>query len=302
MFKSVSIRQLEYIRHVANIGSITQTAQLINISPSSIREAITIAETELGVRLFFRTPAKGVSLTTEGQRFLLLAEPLFEAKAQFEHQVAGIAKQNEQELTIGVIGNVGAMVVPELIKNLSETVPFSRFNIVELESSNLVESVRTGKLIAGFGLNDFLHPSLKFVELFPTQVHIAVNAAHPLAQKEELELSEMANEPFIFPNFGGASSYYSGLFDHHNIRPNTRYMVNSTEMARRLIEEGLGYSTFNARPSIHRHNPEPMIKRIPLKTDYWSPTFGMFYLLSSTFSNALNNIEKAARATWRQSK
>lgn len=188
--------------------------------------------------------------------------------------------------------------MPELIKNLSETVPFSRFNIVELESSNLVESVRTGKLIAGFGLNDFLHPSLKFVELFPTQVHIAINAAHPLAQRQEIELAEMVNEPFIFPNFGGASSYYSGLFDHHNIRPNTRYMVNSTEMARRLIEEGLGYSTFNARPSVNRRNPEPMIKRIPLKTDYWSPTFGMFYLLSSTFSNALKNIEIAARTTW----
>lgn len=298
MFKSVSFRQLAYIRHVARLGSIAKAGEMLNISPSSVREAINVAETQIGAKIFYRTPAKGVKLTTEGQHFLLLAEPLFDAQEQFERRVAGIVVQNEQELTFGVIANAGTVVIPELIAQLNEAAAFVRFNIVELASSNLVDAVRTGKLIAGFGLNDSLHPSLRFVELFPTQVHIALHHNHPLAKAEQLHLSDIANEPFIFPNFGGARTYYSGLFDHHNIRPNTKYIVSSTEMARRFVEEGFGYTTFNTRPFNNQESHEHLITRVPLITDYWSPTFGMFYLPSSTWSSAWINLEKAAREAW----
>ncbi|MBK0329203.1 hypothetical protein I5535_18150 [Rhodobacteraceae bacterium F11138] len=133
-------------------------------------------------------------------------------------------------------------IMPRLIAELNRRSVAARYRIAELDSEALVDAVRAGAHLVGLGFNDFLHPSLTFVSLFRAQPHIALPRHHHLAKSRSLSLHQMIEEPYIFLNFPGARAYYGGLFDHHRIAPNIRFVVDSTEMARRLVEGGFGYA------------------------------------------------------------
>jgi DNA-binding transcriptional LysR family regulator len=297
MMNSFSYKQLRYIAAIASEGSIIGASQKINISASSIREALHKAEDKVGAPLFLRSIAKGMRPTEEGVRFLSYAEPLFEAHETFQKNASGVAQNENREITIGVLANASAGSIPQLISELEKQKVAKSYRIIEMDSESLVTAVRTGKLLVGLGFNDFLHPSLTFVSLRRAQLHVGLPLDHRLAGAKHLTLHDVANEPYIFLNFPGAHAYYSGLFNHYGIKPKTRFTVDTSVMAQKLIENGFGYATFNMTPTRTQMMPDT-IARVPLKTDYWNPTFGMFFETVSAPLRQVKEIKAAALAAW----
>ena len=74
-----SFRQLEYFVAAGETGSVTRAAQGSHSSQPTVSAAIAKLEASLGVQLFVRHHAQGLSLTPEGRRFL------GEAKALLRH-------------------------------------------------------------------------------------------------------------------------------------------------------------------------------------------------------------------------
>ncbi len=71
-----SLRQLEYFIAAGETLSITLAAERIHISQPSISTAISFLEKELGVQLFIRHHAQGLSLTPAGRDLLREAKNL----------------------------------------------------------------------------------------------------------------------------------------------------------------------------------------------------------------------------------
>src|SRR5277367_3566156 len=65
-----SLRQLAYFIAAADTGSITLASKRANISQPAISTAISHIERELGVQLFLRHHAQGLSLTAAGRGLL----------------------------------------------------------------------------------------------------------------------------------------------------------------------------------------------------------------------------------------
>ena len=65
-----SFRQLEYFVAAGETGSVTRAAQGSHSSQPTVSAAIAKLEASLGVQLFVRHHAQGLSLTPEGRRFL----------------------------------------------------------------------------------------------------------------------------------------------------------------------------------------------------------------------------------------
>ena len=73
-----TLRHLEYFVAAGETGSVTLASERINISQPSISTAISHLETELGVQLFVRHHAQGLSLTPAGHRLLREAKGLLD--------------------------------------------------------------------------------------------------------------------------------------------------------------------------------------------------------------------------------
>jgi DNA-binding transcriptional LysR family regulator len=269
-----TIKQLRYLVAVARTGSIAKAANARTISISSVREAVDLAEARLSVQLFRRTPSKGIALTQEGSRFIALAEQLLTAHDMFEHAASRIPFEWERELRLGVVRTVGPLILPALARQLSERLPQARFRFDEMSSEQVVAQVSAGTLAAGLTFNDSLTTRLSFQELMKTPPHVGLAPEHRLAKRRAIRLEELAKEPYILLEFPGARTYYTALFERHGVKPFIRYIVESREVAAELVAAGLGYSIFvmPPLPGTTEH-----IVRVPLRSDYWSPSFGLIY-------------------------
>ncbi|WP_235924415.1 LysR family transcriptional regulator [Brucella anthropi] len=274
-----SVRHLQYILAVKQSGSLARASELMSVSVSSVREAIRLTEQRLGVMLFFGTPSKGMQLTSEGERFTALAEDFLNSYIGFEKAAADIPLDWNRDITIGVLKSVGSLIMPSILRKISSIIPNAHFQIIESSARELSAAIRTEKLAAAFTFNDDLHPALEFVELYRTPLHAGLCPDHPLAERDEIELAELQDDPYILLDFDGARRYYSGLFERHNVKPRVTYTVDTREMAYSLISADLGYSIFNLCPLSNTPTPyDKLMARVPLVSDYWNPSFGMIHM------------------------
>ncbi|MEC5317756.1 LysR family transcriptional regulator [Brenneria populi subsp. brevivirga] len=293
---SYSIKHLRYVVAVKQTGSLARASETMSVSVSSIREAIRLIEEKLRISLFLSEPAKGMRLTRDGERFALLAEEFLATYMGFEQAAAHIPQDWERDISLGVLTSAGPLIMPALVARFSRAVSNAHIQIYEHSSKALSEAVRADKLAAAFTFNDDLHPSLEFVELFKPPLHVALHPNHPLVGKSEIHLAELAEETYILLDFDGARRYYAGLFDHHRVKPRVGYTVSSRETAYNMVAAGLGYSVFNLYPLPTEDGPSSeAVARIPLVSDYWSPTFGMIHLRGRN-GGLIDGLHRACRS------
>ncbi|QTF09167.1 LysR family transcriptional regulator [Brenneria izadpanahii] len=293
---SYSIKHLRYVVAVKQSGSLAKASESMSVSVSSIREAIRLIEAKLRISLFLSEPAKGMRLTRDGERFTALAEEFLSAYMGFEQAAAHIPHDWERDISLGVLASAGSLVMPALVAQLSQSVANGHIQLYEHNSKELSEAVRSDKLAAAFTFNDDLHPSLEFVELFNPPLHVGLHPSHPHAGKSAIHLAELEDEPYILLDFDGARRYYAGLFDHHGVKPRVSYTVGSRETAYAMVAAGLGYSVFNLYPLPAGNRPSvEAIVRIPLVSDYWSPSFGMIHLRGRS-GGLIDGLRQACRS------
>lgn len=97
----MEFRQLNTFITVANLSSFTRAADILGYTQPTVTSQIQLLEIELGVRLFERI-RKNISLTYEGEKFLVYARQIIELCKE--------AKNTMKEYTIpkGVI-TIGAL-------------------------------------------------------------------------------------------------------------------------------------------------------------------------------------------------
>ncbi len=85
-----TLRQCTYFRAVAEQGGIAQASRALNISQPSIAQALDKLEDILGIVLFERHHARGLTLTLQGRLFLQHAVALEEQAEQVARQASAI--------------------------------------------------------------------------------------------------------------------------------------------------------------------------------------------------------------------
>ena len=96
----MTITQVLYVCEIAKRGSLTRAAEHFFLSQPALSEQIRGLETELGCRLFRRTP-RGMVLTEAGERFCRYAEPVAEAWRKLEKNSAELKDAQYENLKIG---------------------------------------------------------------------------------------------------------------------------------------------------------------------------------------------------------
>lgn len=176
----VSLRQLQYIVAVADLGGFRRAADACHVSQPSLSAQVALAEGALGVRLFernrreVRVSAAGVALVAQARTVLVAASDLQELGRQRADPFSGM-------LRIGVIPTISPYLLPEIAPSLARRYP--RLTIVwsEDRTSGLVRQAHEGTLdVAILALEADLGP-LDHAVLLRDPFLLAVPPGHPLA-------------------------------------------------------------------------------------------------------------------------
>jgi DNA-binding transcriptional LysR family regulator len=134
---------------VADLGSFSKAAQVLNLAPSSITRSINKLEAELNVRLFKRS-TRALVLTEEGHQFYPRAEKLLEDADGLISSMQGTRSEPEGTLRISVFEGFGRAFISPLLPEFLSRYPKLKIEIeldnqiIDLNSENVDLGIRIG--------------------------------------------------------------------------------------------------------------------------------------------------------------
>ena len=84
----MTIQQIRYAIVIAQTGSMNKAAEKLYITQPSLTGAVRELEKELGITIFYRS-GRGVSLTNDGQEFLMYARQVYYQYESLEERYSG---------------------------------------------------------------------------------------------------------------------------------------------------------------------------------------------------------------------
>jgi DNA-binding transcriptional LysR family regulator len=185
-------------RAVAHHRSFTSAARELALSQPSVSNQVASLEREIGARLLERDPG-GLTLTREGEILLGHADAIAERFALAGEQLATAAQAERARLRIGAFPTALAALMPAAIAHVRLQHPDTSVTVDEGSEDELPVRVRSGELHLAVTFQDAAEPrheplGVQRRDLFREQFRVALPPGHPLAERTEVRLADLAGE------------------------------------------------------------------------------------------------------------
>jgi len=169
-----------------------------------------------GVRLFDRS-GKRISLTREGESFLLDARRLLAERVQSVQAVQRLSRGETSQLNIGYVANVYHNLLPVTLGTFRRACPRTALNLFDMTPAEQYQALDEHKIDLGFVCfrTRSVGSDLHWESVGHDILMVAVAAGSPLAKKAKIDLKDL--EPIFF--VGMSQKTYPGSNDrclsHH---------------------------------------------------------------------------------------
>ncbi len=259
-----TLRHLEYFVATCEAGSVTEAAQRIPVAQSSVSAAIAQLEAALGVQLFVRHHAQGVSPTPAGRQFAIRARALLRDATELERFAGELTNELSGLLELGCLVTLAPMVPPRLCQSFRAAHQGTTIEIVEAGQDGLLAGLRNGHLALAMTYDLELAEDLEFDVLTELRPHAVFAADHPLATREQVEIGELATEPLVLLDLPLSRQYFRSLFLAQGLEPTVAHRSRHPETIRTLVANGYGYTIVNARPLLDRALDGRPLRTVPI--------------------------------------
>ncbi len=236
------MRQIRYFIAICEEGNMSRAAARLFVAQPSLSEQIRKLEQELRLPLFVRLPRRLV-LTPAGEAFRIHAARILEEVDLVQTRIDEVSAQSGQKIRVGVLPTLGSRLFPSVIAEFRRTNPGARIELREEISSLSVKHLLMereidvgvirldGKLASHLEASFFLREPL--VALVPP--------GHLLARSGEINLQEIAEEPFLTLKPGyGLRELVLNVLKEAGVTPNITVEVSQLDFLIGLVEAKMG--------------------------------------------------------------
>jgi len=191
----VELNQLRSFVAVVEEGSITRAAARLHIAQQSLSQQMRTLETQLGAPLLARS-SRGVTPTAVGEVLLGEARALLTRAGRAADAVDRAVQGDTGVLRVGFLTTVAHDLMPPIVRAFAEHHSEITLQTEDLAIAALVAGVRDGHLDAGLSRP----PLVDDVVAEPVSdepVAAVLPAGHPLSDRDELTLADLAAEPWV---------------------------------------------------------------------------------------------------------
>ncbi len=189
-----TLRQLEYIVSVHQLGGFGLAAETLNVSQPSLSNQIAAVEADLGVRLFNRGRG-GAQTTARGLEFVVRARRIL-AEVETLRSVMTSDVPFGGRLRLGALPSIGPYLLPQVMRSLHRDQPDLRVIVREENTMSLDEGIRNGRFDAIISTPED-HPNTWQRALFTEPLWVAVATDHPIAALESVGAADLAGQRLL---------------------------------------------------------------------------------------------------------
>ena len=193
----INIDFLNTFLSVSETGSLSLTAQQLNVSQPTISKRIKELEHELNVELFFRQ-RNGVILTEAGNTLLPWARKLVLDSIDLKRMMESLDEKISGHLRIACSTTAGKYILPQLAARFRKKHPDVRISILPCSQEDIFHDLLSGEAELGVASKEFGPGELECQYFFTDHISLIVPSSHPWASRKSIEPDELIDEPLLF--------------------------------------------------------------------------------------------------------
>ena len=193
----VDTRLLRYFAAVAAEGNLTRAAERLFVSQPALTKQIKQLESQLGVRLFSRSPA-GMTLTSAGQALASSTPAVLVGWDQALRETKAAASRAARVLRVGFMSSAANEATQQIITAFARRRPDWRVEMRLGALSDPTAGLTSGDADAALLRLPFPGQDHMRIELLLTEPRwVVLPATHPLATRDQILFRDLWDEPFI---------------------------------------------------------------------------------------------------------
>ncbi|TAM11804.1 MAG: HTH-type transcriptional regulator CysB [Nevskiaceae bacterium] len=239
----MKLRQLVYINEIARRGlNVTAAAKALYTSQPGISKQIRLLEDELGVDIFQRNGKHLVKITPAGERILEYAAQLLREIQNIEGVAAEYLDTDSGELSIATTHTQARYALPPTIEKFRRKYPKVRLQIHQGSPPQIAAMAADGNADFAIATEALEHFSqLVMLPCYLWNRCVLVKPDHPLAQKNRIDLHDIAAYPVITYTFGFTGrSRLDQAFSSRGLKPEVVLTAVDADVIKTYVRLGLG--------------------------------------------------------------
>ncbi len=210
----MDLKQLEYFVRVAELGSFTRAAGVLNIAQPALSRQVRLLEVELRQNLLLRN-GRGVTTTEAGKLLLEHGRGILHQVERAREDLGRVRGALAGRVALGLPPSIARMMTVPLTRAFRKRLPSAALSISEGLTISMQEGLLTGRLDIALLYNPPASPELNTRPLMDEELFlIGPRAPRSKATTQPISLKEVSDLPLVIPS-----------------RPNAIRMVVETEMA-----------------------------------------------------------------------
>lgn len=265
----MEIQQLYYYMELCKQKNFTEAGYACNMTQGALSKQIRKLENELGITLIRRNTRR-FELSKEGEIFLSYAKKM---TGIYEEMLKNV--QKNQEIKIGCMPVLAPYHFARLVADFRKEYPDIKLVIDERIASEIQEnSDRYDFLILRENMMDD-QKKFRFSPLYDDKLCAVLYEKHPLYGRDRLQLKELKDDVFIFPERGsGSYEVFYKSCEKAGFEPKIAFEFPQANTIMSFVSEGVGVTiTFS---TVYREAKCAGVKMIPLEDELHS-VISLFY-------------------------
>jgi DNA-binding transcriptional LysR family regulator len=240
----MDVRRLRILRELADRGTITAVAKALSYTPSAVSQQLRALQVEAGVPL--TEPAgRGLRLTDAGRALAVRADEVLAALDRAEGELNSFRSTPRGTVRVALFPSGALLLLPGLLRRIADHQGIA----VECRDVDMTPP-EVVTLAADFDVvvthrDDHADPfdgdRLEITPLLREPLDVALPLGHPLADRQRVDLTELAGERWIGVDVGfPVDDVLRSLAVRTGVRPTVVQRINDFRVTEELVADGHG--------------------------------------------------------------
>lgn len=268
----MNLRDLYYLVAVAEQKNFSKAANQCAISQPTLSNQIKKLEEQLEVQIFERD-SQNVQITPVGNRIVEVAKRITNDAENIKLLAKQAVNSVENKIIMGAFPTLANYIFPEYVFRLKHLHEGIKMAIIEEKTDVLIDMLLTSKIDVAFLAMPVNEDWLEGVALFEDPFYLAVSVDNPLAERQEIDLEDLANIELLLLEEGHCLRSQILKLCSTTRTVGDDFRAASLETLRVMVKAGIGITLM---PSVCIYPGESDIKYIPIKSEPYR-TIGLFW-------------------------
>lgn len=195
----IQLKQLETVWHtVVNGYNLSQAANVLHTSQSSLSKQISALENQLKADVFTRQGKRLTGLTPMGEALMPHIEAIFCEIRTIENLSLDFHDPQTGTLTVATTHTQARYVLPHIIKAFRQQFPKVHLILQQADPETIAQLVIRGQADIGIATEALLHNDyLRCYRYYDWSHNVIVPNHHELAHQQDIDLPTLASYPII---------------------------------------------------------------------------------------------------------